>query len=258
MTSIAQDLIEIKIVVISLWFFMLFLRERLNPMAVLPAAVAKGQMKRWGRNLGLFGINTLLSPLIVLPLTAFAAGLVPDWRWDWWRGLSGLLLDILILDGLIYWWHRANHAVPFLWRFHVVHHLDRFLDTTTALRFHFGEVFLSACARATVIILIGFPFETVIVFEVLVLLSSLFHHSNITLPEKFEKAISYIVVTPSIHWVHHHAVQKDTDSNYATVFSLWDRLFKSRSRHVRTPDMPIGVAGEKEDKSLILLLKRPF
>ena len=152
---------------------------------------------------------------------------------------------------------RINHVVPLFWRFHEVHHLDETLDTTTALRFHFGEDILSSLVRATVIFLLGVPLSSVIVFEVLVLMASLFQHSNIKLPHGFERILSWIIVTPSIHWVHHHAVRADTDSNYANILSVWDRLFGSRSTTVRTPDMKIGVERRPERK-LLGLLARPL
>lgn len=95
------------------------------------------------------------------------------------------------------------------------------------------------------------------VFEALVLAASLFHHSNLRVPARVERLVARLVVTPSIHWVHHHAVRRDTDSNYATILSMWDRLFGSRSRTARTPDMPIGVEGTTEE-TLPRLLVRPF
>jgi sterol desaturase/sphingolipid hydroxylase (fatty acid hydroxylase superfamily) len=162
-----------------------------------------------------------------------------------------------MLDFLIYWWHRANHEWPLLWRFHEVHHLDRFLDSTTAIRFHFGEVLLSAGARAVVVLLLGFPFASIIAFESLLLCATIFHHSNLRLPAGFERSLSAVIITPGIHWVHHHAARADTDSNYGTLFSFWDRLFRTRSPTPRTPTMTIGVEGEGE-RALPALLLRPF
>jgi len=163
----------------------------------------------------------------------------------------------VMLDFLVYWWHRANHEWPLLWRFHEVHHLDRFLDSTTAIRFHFGEVLLSAAARAVVVLLLGFPFASIVAFESLLLCATIFHHSNLRLPAGFERALSLVVITPGIHWVHHHAARADTDSNYGTLFSFWDRIFRTRSPNRRTPAMPIGVEGQGE-RALPALLVRPF
>lgn len=265
-----SELPAAKGVVVAVWIAALFAAERIWPAAPRPTGLDEGWPRRagmvrsdggrrLGRNLGLWLINTALSPLVVLPLTAWAAapGAGLAWRPAWWSGPWGLVADLLLLDLLIYWWHRANHAVPFLWRFHSVHHLDGFLDSTSALRFHFGEVLLSALARAAVIVLLGFPFASVLAFEALVLAATVFHHSNLRLPAGLERALSRLVVTPSIHWVHHHAVRRDTDSNYATVLSLWDRLFGSRSPKLRDPLMKIGVEGQSEE-GMTALLMRPF
>ena len=240
------DLLAYKGALVGIWFAGLFLAERFWPAAPRPPAVARAPLARLARNLALAAINFLLSPLVVLPLTALAAGHALAWRPVWWQGWPGLALDLLLLDFLIYWWHRANHQWPFLWRFHLVHHLDRTLDSTSALRFHFGEVLISAAARAGAILLLGFPFLSVVAFETLLLIATIFHHSNLRLPPRLEAALSSLVITPSIHWVHHHRRRIDTDSNYGTVFSFWDRLFASRSRVRRSPEMEIGVEGAEE------------
>lgn len=254
-----ESLLAWKGVAVLIWFAAFFLAERWRPAAQPPAAPARvpGGWHRVARNVGLWLVVTALSPLVVLPLTYWASGQALDWRPDWWGGGPGLVLDVLLLDFLIYWWHRANHEVGFLWRFHEVHHLDRFLDTTSALRFHFGEVLLSALARAGVILLLGFPFASVLAFEALVILAAVFHHSNLRLPAGLERALARVVITPSIHWVHHHAVRADTDSNYGTIFSFWDPLFGSRSPTARDPKMTIGTQGRAEEAFLPLLL-RPF
>jgi sterol desaturase/sphingolipid hydroxylase (fatty acid hydroxylase superfamily) len=250
-----EPLLGWKVAAVAAWFALLFAAERLLPAAPVPPAAAG--LPRLGRNLALWLVNLPLSLLIVVPLTAWASGTAPAWRPSWWSGWAGLALDLVLLDFLIYWWHRANHNWPPLWRFHAVHHLDRFLDTTSALRFHFGEVALSALVRAAVILALGFPLASVLAFETLLLLATLFHHSNLRLPPRLEQALSWLVVTPSIHWLHHHRVQRDTDSNYATILSLWDRLFGSRNRGRRRPEMAIGVEGEEEEAAAALLL-RPF
>jgi sterol desaturase/sphingolipid hydroxylase (fatty acid hydroxylase superfamily) len=244
-----------KGVAVALWFLLLFTLERWRPAAAM--RLGEPGWRRLARNAALWAGNTVLSPLVVLPLSALAAAAAPAWRPLWWRGPGGMLLDLLLLDFLIYWWHRANHVVPLLWRFHAVHHLDRFLDTSSAVRFHAGEVLLSALARAAVIFVLAIPLSSVLVFETLVLMATLFHHSNLRLPPPLERALSLVVVTPSIHWVHHHRLRADTDSNYSTVLSVWDRLFHSRSRHARSLDMAIGVEA-REEEALVRLLAAPF
>jgi len=244
-----------KSLAVLAWLAAFFTLERLLPAAVPPAGLAP--WRRLGRNGALYLLNIGMSPLLVLPLAAWAAAHAIPWRPLWWTGWPALLVDVIVLDCLIYWWHRANHLVPFLWRFHRVHHLDRFLDTTSAVRFHFGEVLLSALARSLVVLVLDLPFVSVLTFEAVVLMAAIFHHSNTRLPRRFEALLSRLVVTPSIHWVHHHRVRRDTDSNYGTLFSVWDRLFASRSRTARTPEMPIGVQG-CDEASLPRLLALPF
>lgn len=249
-------LLAYKGMAVLLWLAVLFAAERLMPAAPYPDAAAPKGWRLLG-NAVLWGINAALSVAVVVPVTAWAAGAAPQWRPPWWSGAGGLALDLLILDGLIYWWHRANHRVPFLWRFHGVHHLDRTLDTTTALRFHFGEVALSALARAVVVLALAVPLASVLAFETLVLIAAIFHHSNLRLPAGFERALSRVVVTPSIHWVHHHRIRADTDSNYSTVLSIWDPIFRSRSRTRRTRDLEIGVEG-REELPVLSLVAAPF
>ncbi|MGP1394830.1 MAG: sterol desaturase family protein [Inquilinaceae bacterium] len=255
--DIVQAPLALKGAAIALWLALLFAAERLVPAAAPPPGDGRFGWRRLGRNAGLWLVNVALSPLIVVPVSAWAALAAPGWRPDWWGGWPGLLLDLLLLDLWIYWWHRANHEWPFLWRFHEVHHLDHFLDTTSAVRFHFGEVLLSALVRAAIIVALDIPLVSVLVFEAVVLAAALFHHSNVRLPGRVERALSRVVVTPSIHWVHHHARRADTDSNYATVLSLWDPLFRTRSRTRRTMDMKIGVE-RLDERPLSGLLLRPF
>jgi sterol desaturase/sphingolipid hydroxylase (fatty acid hydroxylase superfamily) len=250
-----EQLLAWKGVAVGVWFTLLFFGERWRPAAV--PHLAEPPLNRLSRNAALWAGNTLLSLLVVVPASAWAATQALDWRPLWWSGAGGLVADLVLLDVLIYWWHRANHVVPLLWRFHAVHHLDRFLDTTSAVRFHAGEVLLSALARGAIIVLTAIPLASVLAFEALVLMAAIFHHSNLRLPPALEVALSRLVVTPSIHWVHHHRLRADTDSNYGTILSLWDRLFASRSSHARSPDMPIGVEA-REEEAVLGLLAAPF
>jgi sterol desaturase/sphingolipid hydroxylase (fatty acid hydroxylase superfamily) len=250
-----EQLLAWKGIAVGLWFALLFAAERWRPAAV--AQLAEPWWRRLLRNAVLWAGNAVLSPLVVVPLSVLAASHALAWRPAWWSGAGGLVADLLLLDVLIYWWHRANHEVPLLWRFHAVHHLDRFLDTTSAVRFHPGEVLLSALARAVIIVLLALPIVSVLAFEALVLMAALFHHSNVRLPPALERPLAWFVVTPSIHWVHHHRLRVDTDANYCTILSLWDRLFASRSPHARSPDMAIGVEA-REEAEVLGLLAAPF
>ena len=260
MTEMVQTLLPWKGAAGLVWLALFLAAERLFPAAREPVLAAPDPAGRWhrlGRNLGLWVANIGLYPLIVLPVSVWAAGHTIGWRPDWWGGGLGLILDIVLLDFLIFWWHRANHEIPVLWRFHEVHHLDRFLDATSALRFHFGEVILSALMRAGLIMAFDLPITSILVFETLILVGTVFHHSNAAVPPRLERALAAVVITPSIHWVHHHAVRRDTDANYGTLFSFWDPMFGTRSPTPRRLTMPIGVEGLPEQPFLRLIV-RPF
>ncbi len=264
MEQTIEALLGWKALLVGAWLAAFFVSERLWPASPLPQDVSAqehGPIRRLARNVGLWLVNVGLSPLVVLPVSLWAAQHGLGWRqtaaFEWWSGWTGLALDLLLLDFLIYWWHRANHEFGLLWRFHQVHHLDRFLDTTSAIRFHFGEVLLSALARAVVIVVFDIPFASVLVFEIAVLVAAIFHHSNVRLPKALEGGLAFVVITPSLHWVHHHATDADLRSNYGTALSVWDRLFATRSRTRRFADMPIGIP-DANDVGIFGLLMRPF
>lgn len=245
-------LLSIKIAVTAAWVGVLIAAERLAPAAPRPP---KSDGPRLVRNLGLWAGNTLMNPLIALPIGVGAASLQAWTRPD--LGVWGLPFDLLLLDLWTYFWHRANHEWPLLWRFHRVHHLDQFLDATSAVRFHPGEVLISALARAPLIIAADVSIASIALFDGLMLLAALFHHSNVKLPARLEGALRVVIVTPSHHWVHHHVERADTNSNYGGVLTLWDRIFLSWSPHARTPDMRIG-AGDDPDLPLLALAAEPF
>ncbi len=248
-----QEIIEYKGWIILGVFVILFTAEHIKPAV----AYSPHPVRRIIKNLSFWPINIGLSLAFILPVTYWASQHALWERPEILSGPAGLALDILILDLFIYWWHRAVHEIPFFWRFHEVHHLDEHLDTTSAIRFHFGEIFFATFVRAAVVIAFAVPFTSVVIFEVLVLAFTLFHHSNIALPLRLESAVSKIIITPSIHWVHHHAIRKDTDSNYGTIFSFWDILFRSKSKTQRSTNMKIGVEGRK-DRNFLKLLFAPF
>jgi sterol desaturase/sphingolipid hydroxylase (fatty acid hydroxylase superfamily) len=241
----------LKIILVGAWFAALALGERLAPAAAQP-----NRGLRLVSNLGLWAANASMNPLLTLPIAAAAAAFNP-WTRPELPLWAALTLDLLALDLWIYAWHRANHEWAPLWRFHRVHHLDQALDVTSGVRFHPGEVLISALARAPLIVAADIPLASVAVYDTLVLLAALFHHSNLRLPRRFEAGLRVFVVTPSHHWLHHHALWRDTDSNYATLLTLWDRLFGSWSPNQRALDMPIGVEGEP-DAPLPALALAPF
>ncbi len=160
-------------------------------------------------------------------------------------GLAGsvrFVLALVLLDGAMYLWHRANHAVPLLWRFHRVHHSDRHMDVTTATRFHWGEHVGASLLRPGLIALLGFEVWDIVVYDTLVIAATQFHHADVSLG-RWDRWLRLLLVTPYMHKVHHSDWQPETDSNYSTVLSVWDRLagtFRMR------PDPKTIVFGLKE------------
>ncbi|MGH7998479.1 MAG: sterol desaturase family protein, partial [Brasilonema sp.] len=170
------------------------------------------------------------------------------------------VIAFLLMDLTFYYWHRANHRFPFLWRFHNVHHIDPDLDVSTGFRFHFVEIVLSAGFRVLQVALIGVSVETYIIYELVFQVNTLFHHSNVRLPLGVERLLNMILVTPRMHSIHHSQVHDETNSNFSVVFSWWDRLHQTLQLNVFQPDIDIGVPAYSsfEDNKLQHILIMPF
>jgi sterol desaturase/sphingolipid hydroxylase (fatty acid hydroxylase superfamily) len=136
-------------------------------------------------------------------------------------------LAVLLLDYTLYIWHVLTHKVPLLWRLHRVHHSDLDLSASTALRFHFVEMIVSAPWRAAQVVLIGVSPRQLSLWQTLTTMAILFHHSNTRLPLAIERALARVVVTPRMHGIHHSIVERETDSNWGTIFSLPDYLHRT-------------------------------
>ena len=160
------------------------------------------------------------------------------------------IVKIVILDLCLYWWHRANHELPILWRFHQFHHLDTFMDASTAVRFHPVEILFSIFLRLLFATLLGISLEALLIFQLLVTACALFHHANLRLPMRLGKALSCVFVTPLHHQNHHSFYLSETDSNYGTIFSFWDRIFNSFTAYNFPNQMNIGVPTHPEALSL--------
>jgi len=199
--------------------------------SVVPMYAGRNRRIRHGlTNLGLGLINTVA---VALPVATLMYG-VTQWaraadfgltRWASLPTWAGWIVALVLFDAWMYLWHRLNHHVPLLWRFHAVHHTDREMDTTSALRFHTGEIALSSLARLAVLPLLGMTMPQLLVYELLLLPVILFHHSNVRVPRTWDTALRLAIVTPWMHWVHHSRERVETNSNYSSILSVWDRLF---------------------------------
>lgn len=224
--------------------------------------------KRWrhiARNLSLTLINAILLAFVY---TAILGG-VASFAASKMIGLSHLsslppfvewIILFFLFDLTLYFWHRSNHTFSFLWRFHRVHHADRDLDFSSASRFHFGELFLSILVKAVFIFITGASFSQILIFDLLVTIFALFNHSNIHFTGILEKMIRVFIVTPDMHRVHHSQIQKETDSNYCTILSVWDRLFGSFRIQKEQYRITIGLAQYKtaEKTTFLQLFAIPF
>ncbi|MDQ6469263.1 sterol desaturase family protein [Flavobacterium sp. LHD-80] len=142
----------------------------------------------------------------------------------WLYAIIGLLLLDLIGAYLA---HLVQHKVKFLWRFHLIHHTDTWIDTTTANRHHPGESVIRFIFTTLGVLIVGSPMWMVFLYQSLSVIASQFNHANISLPNKLDVFLSYFIVSPNMHKVHHHYVLPYTDSNYGNIFSVWDRLFST-------------------------------
>lgn len=136
------------------------------------------------------------------------------------------IIGLLLLDFIgAYLVHWIEHKIPFLWRFHLIHHTDTWIDTTSANRHHPGESVIRFAFTTLGVFIVGSPMWMVFLYQTLSVVATQFNHANISLPKKIDTILSYFIVSPDMHKVHHHYVLPYTDSNYGNIFSVWDRLF---------------------------------
>jgi sterol desaturase/sphingolipid hydroxylase (fatty acid hydroxylase superfamily) len=234
---------ETKSILIGAVFGLIFLLEGLYPHY----RGRKGRVRHAVPHVVTAILNGLLTKFALAGLTLAVTGL---------QGLSPLgglpgsirpVAIFVLFDLWMYLWHMANHHIPFLWRFHRAHHADTEMDTTTALRFHPGELVLSAVARSPVIIFLGMSFAQVLAFEVILNISTLFHHSNLAVPEIWDRRLRTLVVTPNMHRVHHSIERRETDSNFTSILSCWDRLFGTFRMRPDTGAITLGLPRFREE-----------
>jgi sterol desaturase/sphingolipid hydroxylase (fatty acid hydroxylase superfamily) len=208
----------------------------------------QSRVVRWGNNLGLVFLNTMLLRWI-FPLAAVGVAIAA--REQGWgvmnhlgiEGVWAVVIAVVILDMAIYLQHVMVHAVPLLWRLHRVHHADLDYDVTTGARFHPIEIVLSMLIKFAVILLLGPPVVAVILFEVILNGMAMFNHGNIRLPLPFDRLLRLLLVTPDMHRVHHSVEDDVANSNFGFNLSIWDRLFGTYIAQPRAghEQMTIGI-----------------
>lgn len=196
----------------------------------------QGRIRHAAHNVGIALFNTIVMGVVFASTTATVAAWTTQEQLGLLHALPlgraiRFLLALGLLDGAMYLWHRANHRVPVLWRFHRMHHSDRAMDVTTATRFHCGEHLGAGLLRLALVPLLGLDLWHVVLYDALLTGVTQFHHADISLG-RWDLWLCYVIVTPAMHKVHHSDWPPETDSNYSAVLSFWDRLggsFRRRS-----------------------------
>ena len=242
---------QIRLAVFVGLFVILALLEFFAPRRI----PKKVKARRWFTNFAIVAIDSAIVRLL------FASAAVGGALWAQSKGIGLFnLLDIspllaglvsfVVLDFAVWLSHLASHKVPIFWRIHRMHHSDVDFDVTTAIRFHPIEIILSMVWKYAVVVALGAPAISVLIFEIVLNGSAIFNHSNWKLPIALDRYLRLIVVTPDMHRVHHSIVHRETDSNYGFNLSIWDRMF---STYTDQPEaghdaMTIGLSQWQDDK----------
>jgi sterol desaturase/sphingolipid hydroxylase (fatty acid hydroxylase superfamily) len=226
-----------------------------------------GRRPRWPGNLGIVIVDALAVRLIMPTAAAGTALIAAERGWGLLNMLAtpgwlAAILGFLLLDLLIYAQHVVFHHVPVLWRLHRMHHADLDIDVTTGGRFHPIEILLSMLIKIAAVLAFGIPAIAVVIFEVVLNATSMFNHSNVAMPERLDRIVRWLVVTPDMHRVHHSIERRETDSNFGFNLPWWDRLFGTyrsapEAGHVA---MTLGIPIFRDRRELRLdrLLTQPF
>lgn len=245
-------------------FLAIFAATALLELALPRRELSAPRRGRWLANLGILALDVVIQRLTIGAVAITAAvwaeargfGLfhllaVPFW--------AACILAFVLLDLTVWAQHLVTHKVPLLWRLHQVHHTDLDVDLTTGVRFHPVEILLSALLKALVVVLVGAPAVAVLVFEATLNAAALVTHGNVAIPERLDRALRWLVVTPDMHRVHHAIDKREADHNYGFFLSVWDRLFGTLKDQ---PDaghrqMQLGVRAHREPLGLGELLVLP-
>jgi sterol desaturase/sphingolipid hydroxylase (fatty acid hydroxylase superfamily) len=225
----------------------------------------QNDLRRGVRNLTIAAIAGASVAMAQKPVVEPLSQLVERRRWGLLKMIPlpwplETLMAVVLMDYTLYVWHWLTHKNAFLWRFHEAHHIDLDLDATTAVRFHFGEMLLSVPWRAAQVLFIGVSPRPLSIWQTLTLVQILFHHSNLRLPVELERQLARVIVTPRMHGIHHSSVKSETDSNWSTIFSFFDRLHGTLKLNVPQDQITIGVPAYRRDDETTLFrtLALPF
>ncbi|MBW2608915.1 MAG: sterol desaturase family protein [Deltaproteobacteria bacterium] len=228
-------------------------------------ASSVSRVKRWVNNLALtlfnsFLLNLVFSAAIVSTATyvqVHELGVLNLVKIPMWLNI---LLTVAFMDFMLYVWHLLNHEIPFLWRFHRIHHSDLNIDVSSATRFHIGELAISSVIKISIIFFLGASPVGVLIFECAIVFCAQFHHGRLKVPKWIETIYWVLFVPPSMHRIHHSVVIRERDTNYGTIFSFWDRLLGTLLKDVDQDRIRIGVGAYRDPDKLHFhqLLTMPF
>ena len=241
--------VEPKTIVAAVVLCALWLAEHRFPFFLGFWSGNRGRVRHDARNIALGLTNALVATMLTgtLLVTVEAAsrdlGLLSRLSLP---AIASTAIALVALDFWMYVWHRLNHAVPFLWRFHRMHHSDPAVDASTGVRFHTGEIIMSGLARVALLPVLGFSLWQLALYDAMLLPVVLFHHSNVRFPRWLDYGLTLCVVTPAMHRVHHSQWRPETDSNFASILPLWDRLFRTFRLREDARTLRLGLA-EFED-----------
>ena len=247
-------------------FFGFFITLALLERLISRRARSPNNLARWGGNLRLTIVNVVL--FASLPVSFVAAAFWAEAQPWGLLNLRSLPLEIsvlatLFLRGFIAWGtHILNHKMPFLWRFHRIHHLDTELDVSTTLRVHPVEFVLNLLIGIPLVVLFGLTPWALMLYEVFDAVVVVFSHSNVRFPTSIDSILKYIIVTPDLHRIHHSSWRLETDSNYGPVFPIWDLLLGTFRGSPKEPHetMTLGLKDNRGSNSrqALWLLISPF
>lgn len=231
---------------------------------LLPLRYKKNKLQHAGVNFFFTVIHLIIHTLLAILIIKLS-----DWcashqfgmvYWFNANVLAAVIIGVLALDFSSWLVHWVMHNTALFWRFHIIHHSDTNVDVTTGLRHHPGDSLLRGVFFLLLIFVSGAPMYAVMIYQTLVVLATAFTHANINLPKAVDKALSYFLISPNMHKVHHHWKRPYTDSNYGAVFSIWDRLLGTYS-FLDTKELRYGIDKnfpEEKDENILKLLVKPF
>jgi sterol desaturase/sphingolipid hydroxylase (fatty acid hydroxylase superfamily) len=231
---------------------------------LFPLQYKKNKLKHAGVNFVFTVIHLIIHTFLAILIVKLS-----DWCLHqsfglvyWFKAglLATVLIGVLALDFSSWLVHLVMHKSALLWRFHLIHHSDTNVDVTTGLRHHPGDSLLRGLFFLLLIFVSGAPMYAVMIYQTLVVVATAFTHANIQLPAGLDRFLSYVLVSPNMHKVHHHWKQPYTDSNYGAAFSIWDRLFGTLSE-LSIKEIRYGIDKDFDparDEEVLTLLKKPF